>query len=54
MHVLIVEDEPSIADTVQYALQTEHIDTTWVGTGQSPAPKNVIFSDCNAGQLIEG
>jgi len=34
MHVLIVEDEPSIADTVQYALQTEHIDTTWVGTGQ--------------------
>lgn len=34
MHVLIVEDEPSIADTVQYALQTEQINTTWVGTGQ--------------------
>lgn len=35
MLVLIVEDEPSIADTVQYALQTEHIDTRWVTTGQA-------------------
>ncbi|GAA0685092.1 two-component system response regulator CreB [Marinobacterium maritimum] len=35
MHVLIVEDEPSIADTVQYALQTEHLQTTWVTTGQA-------------------
>ncbi len=35
MHVLIVEDEPSIADTVQYALQTEHLQTTWVMTGQA-------------------
>ena len=35
MQVLIVEDEPSIADTVQYALQTEHIDTRWVTTGQA-------------------
>ncbi|MBR9829532.1 MAG: two-component system response regulator CreB [Oceanospirillales bacterium] len=35
MLVLIVEDEPSIADTVQYALQTEHIDTHWATTGQA-------------------
>jgi len=31
--VLVVEDEPSIADTLVYALQTEHFDVTHCGTG---------------------
>ncbi|WP_235263514.1 response regulator [Nitrincola sp. A-D6] len=34
MAVLIVEDEPSIADTIRYALETERIDNIWVTTGQ--------------------
>lgn len=33
MHVLIVEDEPAIADTVIYALESEGIDCQWVSTG---------------------
>lgn len=32
-HVLVVEDEPSIADTIVYALQTEHFDVTHCSTG---------------------
>lgn len=31
--VLVVEDEPSIADTLVYALRTEHFDVTHCGTG---------------------
>ncbi len=31
--VLIVEDEPGIADTLQYALRTDGFDPAWVGTG---------------------
>jgi two-component system catabolic regulation response regulator CreB len=31
--VLVVEDEPSIADTIVYALQREHFDVTHCGTG---------------------
>lgn len=34
MAVLIVEDEPSIADTIRYALETERMDNIWVTTGQ--------------------
>ncbi|MEO8152479.1 MAG: two-component system response regulator CreB [Rhizobacter sp.] len=32
--VLIVEDEPGIADTLQYALRTEGFDPAWVATGE--------------------
>jgi len=32
-HILIVEDEPSIAETIIYALETEHFQTTHVTTG---------------------
>lgn len=31
--ILVVEDEPTIADTVVYALQTEGLDTEWVTHG---------------------
>ncbi|MET4163815.1 two-component system catabolic regulation response regulator CreB [Marinobacterium sp. MBR-111] len=34
MAVLIVEDEPSIADTIRYALETERMVNIWVTTGQ--------------------
>ncbi len=33
MKILIVEDEPAIADTLIYALKTEGLDTEWVTTG---------------------
>ncbi len=33
MQVLIVEDEPAIADTVVYALESENISCKWVTTG---------------------
>ena len=33
MKILIVEDEPAIADTLIYALKTEGLDTEWVNTG---------------------
>lgn len=33
--VLIVEDEPGIADTLQYALRTDGFDPHWVGTGEA-------------------
>ena len=32
--ILIVEDEPGIADTLQYALRTEGFDPAWVSTGE--------------------
>ena len=32
--ILIVEDEPGIADTLQYALRTEGFDPVWVPTGE--------------------
>ena len=32
--ILIVEDEPGIADTLQYALRTDGFDPTWVATGE--------------------
>ena len=35
MHVLLVEDEPAIAETVVYALQSENIQCEWVSTGQA-------------------
>lgn len=31
--ILVVEDEPGIADTITYALQTEGMDTVWCSTG---------------------
>ena len=33
--VLIVEDEPGIADTLQYALRTEGFEPAWVATGEA-------------------
>jgi two-component system catabolic regulation response regulator CreB len=48
--ILIVEDEPGIADTLQYALRTEGFEPVWVATGeaaleqvQSHAPALVIL-----------
>ena len=35
MHVLLVEDEPAIAETVVYALQSENIRCEWTSTGQA-------------------
>ena len=32
--ILIVEDEPGIADTLQYALRTDGFDPVWVATGE--------------------
>ena len=32
--ILIVEDEPGIADTLQYALRTEGFEPVWCGTGE--------------------
>ena len=33
--ILIVEDEPGIADTLQYALHTEGFEPAWVATGEA-------------------
>ena len=33
--ILIVEDEPGIADTLQYALRTEGFEPLWVATGEA-------------------
>lgn len=33
-HILVVEDEPSIADTITYAMRTEGFDVTWCSTGE--------------------
>jgi len=33
-HVLVIEDEPSIADTILYALKTEGFRVTWCATGE--------------------
>jgi two-component system catabolic regulation response regulator CreB len=33
--ILIVEDEPGIADTLQYALRTEGYEPAWVATGEA-------------------
>jgi len=48
--ILIVEDEPGIADTLQYALRTEGFEPVWVATGedalaqmQTQAPALVIL-----------
>ena len=48
--ILIVEDEPGIADTLQYALRTEGFEPAWVATGeealadvQAHAPALVIL-----------
>jgi len=35
MKILIVEDEPAIADTLVYALKTEGLQTEWVSTGHA-------------------
>ncbi len=32
--ILVVEDEPGIADTLQYALRTDGFDPAWVATGE--------------------
>ena len=33
MDVLLVEDEPTIADAVLYALESEGVTCTWASTG---------------------
>ncbi len=33
--ILVVEDEPGIADTLQYALRTEGFEPAWVSTGEA-------------------
>jgi two-component system, OmpR family, catabolic regulation response regulator CreB len=33
-HILVVEDEPAIADTITYALRTEGFDVEWCSTGE--------------------
>ncbi|MCG8636714.1 MAG: two-component system response regulator CreB [Desulfobacterales bacterium] len=33
-HILIVEDESSIAENIQYALETEGFETTWLSEGR--------------------
>ena len=35
MDVLLVEDEPSIADAVLYALESEGVTCTWASTGSA-------------------
>ena len=32
--ILLVEDEPGIADTITYALSTEGMDVAWCATGE--------------------
>jgi len=34
-HILIIEDEPAIADTVVYALETEGFSTQWCANGET-------------------
>lgn len=49
--VLIVEDEPGIADTLQYALRTDGFEPHWVGTGaaalerQRDEPAHIVILD---------
>ncbi|MBX3606635.1 MAG: two-component system response regulator CreB [Piscinibacter sp.] len=49
--VLIVEDEPGIADTLQYALRTDGFEPDWVATGeaalqrQREAPADLVILD---------
>jgi two-component system, OmpR family, catabolic regulation response regulator CreB len=49
--ILIVEDEPGIADTLQYALRTEGFEPHWVATGeaavtrQREAPAALVILD---------
>ncbi len=38
-HILLVEDEASIADNVLYALKTEGFETSWVTTGEEAINK---------------
>lgn len=37
--ILIVEDEPGIADTLQYALRTDGFEPVWAGTGEEALAK---------------
>ena len=37
--ILIVEDEPGIADTLQYALRTEGFEPRWCNTGEAADPQ---------------
>lgn len=36
--ILIVEDEPAIADNIKYALETEGMETTWHSSGERVTP----------------
>lgn len=35
LRILIIEDEPAIADTLTYALATEGFEAVWCPTGQA-------------------
>lgn len=62
--ILIVEDEPGIADTLQYALRTDGFEPAWVATGEealaqmrSQSPALVVLDvglpDINGFELIK-
>jgi two-component system, OmpR family, catabolic regulation response regulator CreB len=62
--ILIVEDEPGIADTLQYALRTDGFEPAWVATGEealaqmrSQVPALVVLDvglpDINGFELIK-
>lgn len=61
-HILVVEDEPSIADTITYAMRTEGFNVTWCSTGEElqcllvKRPADLIIldvglADCNGFDL---
>ena len=49
--ILIVEDEPGIADTLQYALRTEGFEPAWVATGEEALAR--IGSDVPALVILD-
>lgn len=49
--ILIVEDEPGIADTLQYALRTDGFDPAWVATGAEAVAR--VTSDAPALVILD-
>ncbi|WP_426116192.1 response regulator [Pseudomonas sp. DSP3-2-2] len=58
-HILIVEDEAAIADTLIYALQSDGFTTSWLGLGQAAVehqrrtPADLIILDIGLPRLSE-
>lgn len=63
-HILIVEDESSIAENIRYALETEGFDTTWLSEGREVAALagsgridlivlDIGLPDCNGMELCK-